>query len=1193
MKRTTAILIGGVALVAIGATVVAVQSYQVRQGNSYFTNGHGVRIALEGAQPRTVVWETPVALDAVINTAADEYEPRMSADGQIMLIVRGKAGENADILISRRVGWPPEQWGPPEPPEELADINTEDDELGPELSRDGQVLYFHSNRPGGVGGYDLWRSQRSESGWTEPENLGPAVNSPHNEYGACLSPDGRKLLFASNRPRADEPAEAKGEAWSATLRENLPRHDFDLFVSIVENDKPGDAQRLDALNTEANEGSPAFSPEGDFLWFCSDRPGGSGGFDLHRSRIVRGEFQQPENVGPEVNSPFNELDPALAMGGFELFFSSDRQDALGAAETLRYDVFRTMSRDVFTELDDSPWIDWAGLWYQILPALMWLLLSLVALLLLLLLINGVRSRRLSLLMRCLLASLMVHVIVMMLLTLWEVTTSIAGIIRAGSGTKVVLSSHGQSGDLVLQIRGGSTDAVMAMPDVSESQRQDASVPQATVQVEPVMLEAHSIELAANEVMPMHDSLESAPEMREHSLAVQPPPIEASASLNLAAPPDVLPAQQAEQGLVMSVQTEFEPTQRDSASDAIPTSIVDQPPDVVINSAAISVPAGPMPLMTSSASESGIEATPAPPQQLAMNVAVGVLEVDAAGFETPRDAAVAAAEAQAASPVTTNESPSSRMAESRPMGIASIVQPTIETERQPVGVPTQRLVDASEIGGVSDSTPEVTDQPASNDASMNIEPTAVAIVTMMEGAPTGGDRVAMEAESQIVSPTEMAGSTQVRIDSATRALPSDSPTLQETAAAQIEIASNPIGGSPVEIADARVTDDPSSDNRASIDPTMLASGKSVDFNLGLPTEIAPPVNPYVQRAEDVRQDLVERLGGSDATENAVNLALKWLAAHQSDDGRWASADFDEDCGECGGKGRFETDIATTGLALLCFLGADHTHVKDGIYKDHVTKALDWLLTQIKSDGDLRGRETMYSQGIATIALSEAWGMTHDARLEEPVRKAIGFIAAARNRTTDAGGWRYEPGQMGDTSVLGWQVMAMISARRSGIAVEDDALKAAANWIDHVSLAQRPGRYAYQPGQRFTPSMTAEGLFVLQLLGVSRDEPRMNRSVEYVLEHPPHWDEQPNTYYWYYATLALFQHQGEAWQRWNETLTRELLANQRTSGPAAGSWDPHDNWSRIGGRVYQTALCTLCLEVYYRYLPMYAATPSPKP
>ena len=87
--------------------------------------------------------------------------------------------------------------------------------------------------------------------------------------------------------------------------------------------------------------------------------------------------------------------------------------------------------------------------------------------------------------------------------------------------------------------------------------------------------------------------------------------------------------------------------------------------------------------------------------------------------------------------------------------------------------------------------------------------------------------------------------------------------------------------------------------------------------------------------------------------------------------------------------------------------------------------------------------------------------------------------------------------------------------------------------------------------------------------------------------PDWQRGPNTYYWYYATLALFQHQGEQWVTWNRSLTATLVRNQRTTGPAAGSWDPRDKFSMVGGRVYQTAICTLCLEVYYRYLPMYAA------
>ena len=93
--------------------------------------------------------------------------------------------------------------------------------------------------------------------------------------------------------------------------------------------------------------------------------------------------------------------------------------------------------------------------------------------------------------------------------------------------------------------------------------------------------------------------------------------------------------------------------------------------------------------------------------------------------------------------------------------------------------------------------------------------------------------------------------------------------------------------------------------------------------------------------------------------------------------------------------------------------------------------------------------------------------------------------------------------------------------------------------------------------------------------------MEQSAGYILATPPRWGEGAPTYYWYYATLALFQHQGDAWKQWNERLVAELLKNQQQDGASKGSWAPTDEWSRMGGRVYQTAVCTLSLEVYYRY------------
>ena len=211
------------------------------------------------------------------------------------------------------------------------------------------------------------------------------------------------------------------------------------------------------------------------------------------------------------------------------------------------------------------------------------------------------------------------------------------------------------------------------------------------------------------------------------------------------------------------------------------------------------------------------------------------------------------------------------------------------------------------------------------------------------------------------------------------------------------------------------------------------------------------------------------------------------------------------------------------------------------------------------------------------------MTADPELADAGRRAIDFIYRARN--TSDGGWRYDPGQIGDTSVLGWQVMALKRAEASGIEVPEAALDVAGRWLERVSRGPVGGLYAYQPGRKHSRSMTAEAMFVQQLLGHSADEVRMRTSARYIIKELPDWEDNPNTYLWYYATLALFQHQGEEWALWNQAVIEQLLTHQRRSGKAAGSWDSTDRWSKLGGRVYQTALCTLMLEVYYRYLPVY--------
>lgn len=200
------------------------------------------------------------------------------------------------------------------------------------------------------------------------------------------------------------------------------------------------------------------------------------------------------------------------------------------------------------------------------------------------------------------------------------------------------------------------------------------------------------------------------------------------------------------------------------------------------------------------------------------------------------------------------------------------------------------------------------------------------------------------------------------------------------------------------------------------------------------------------------------------------------------------------------------------------------------------------------------------------------MTHDARLARAVKLAVEFVDASA---------RSNDGSAGKTSVLGWQVMAMESARRAGVKTSNITFDAARRWLDSVASANAPGRYAYQRGQAANPAMTAEAMFVQQLLGRGAGDARMDDSARFILETRPRWEDGAPTHYWYYATLAMFQQQGEAWREWNDALVPELLSHQRAEGELAGSWDPQDRWSKLCGRVHQTAVCTLSLEVYYRY------------
>jgi len=376
---------------------------------------------------------------------------------------------------------------------------------------------------------------------------------------------------------------------------------------------------------------------------------------------------------------------------------------------------------------------------------------------------------------------------------------------------------------------------------------------------------------------------------------------------------------------------------------------------------------------------------------------------------------------------------------------------------------------------------------------------------------------------------------------------------------------------------------------SAQPVLGFSGKEtprllISDELASVPKTVPEKALYKLRTPEKRKDIIRELGGSVRTEQAVEEALIWLAKAQSDDGRWDVDGF-KTISRCGGGGdRSDDDVALTGLCLLSYLGAGYTHVK-GEHKESVRKALNWLVDGQKEDGNLQREGQMYGQAMATAALCESYSMTGDQRLNEPIKKAVDFILKAQN---PGAGWRYEPRKDSDTSVTGWQVLALKSAMIAGFKIPPQHFQWVEKWLDCVRRGNEEGLYAYMPGHAGTPTMTAEGWFCQLMMKENTRMRGQGETIPYLMARLPVWspkDHTVNLYFWYYTTLALHMSGAPEFVTWNKALVQALLTGQVMKGAAKGSWDPVCVLGERGGRVYTTATAALCLEVYYRYLPFY--------
>lgn len=263
-------------------------------------------------------WSVPVNVGAPVNSAAGEMNAAMSSDELSLYITSNRAGGlgGNDIWVSQRdCGDCP--W---ETPMNLgAPVNGPGVEAGPRLSIDGHLLFFQSDRPGGQGAIDIYVSRRNNPNdnfaWSDPVNLGTGVNTASLEQAAAYlqsSEDGSGNLYF-NRGVAGQQ---------------------DIYYAPVTRD--GETRGPAVLVPELSDPTAvdqhaSVRKDGREIFIASNRAGGLGGFDLWTStrRSVHDPWSEVVNVGAGLNTVSAEMQPSLSSDGRTLLFTSNRPGGLG------------------------------------------------------------------------------------------------------------------------------------------------------------------------------------------------------------------------------------------------------------------------------------------------------------------------------------------------------------------------------------------------------------------------------------------------------------------------------------------------------------------------------------------------------------------------------------------------------------------------------------------------------------------------------------------------------------------------------------------------------------------------------------------------------------------------------------------------------------------------------------------------
>lgn len=340
----------------------------------------------------------------------------------------------------------------------------------------------------------------------------------------------------------------------------------------------------------------------------------------------------------------------------------------------------------------------------------------------------------------------------------------------------------------------------------------------------------------------------------------------------------------------------------------------------------------------------------------------------------------------------------------------------------------------------------------------------------------------------------------------------------------------------------------------------------------------------------RSEMLQHYGGTAASEKAVALALKWIAEHQADDGGWTFNHtlvcHNRQCPDHGDMA--EARNGATALALLPFLGAGQTHL-DGEYQQTVRRGLAFLINRMKATSgsvpvgswwEQGGR--MYSHGLCAITMCEAYAMTEDRDLLQPAQLSLNYLVYAQD--PKGGGWRYKPQEPGDTSVVGWCLMALKSGKMGHLVVPQQTINKAEYFLDYV-MTKNGANYGYSgPSPKARSATSAVGTLCRMYMGGKKESTIIQNGVQFLDKSGPKLND---LYYSYYATQVMRHNGGDSWERWNRKMRDPLIKLQVKDGHAAGSWyTGGGGHGRHGGRLMATSLATMMLEVYYRHMPLYS-------